>query len=268
MSPSEEIIISTASNALRKHFLSVGMIYRFIDGNGNFTSEEKYACTTGFLINSGETHAIFTAGHTVKAVLDLKNHPHVRILNSGIIDYIKDDAPYEFAVPFRIDEENSSYAIDDESGIDFGKIVLRKNYIDNVKANEVVSIDAARWHLSNQPRFDRYFLFGIPAEKVTLSSVSGNPRMTAYTLLLDKIENNVEKSLERFQARIIDMGDINDISGVSGTQIIGANLGERGITYSLVGIETSWKKGSQIVIGQYMSTITQLLLAARLSDNG
>jgi hypothetical protein len=231
---------------------------------------ERSSIVSGFIMSVSGYWFWVTAGHICA---DLKSLPSA---NRKIIQAKFLDSPHlphsgQNHVPFPVDYiEHIQHIYNEDSGIDYGVIILRPNTTALLHAGGVIPLSEDYWK-DIPENLGPFLLLGIPSmlTKVNASLTSHHVSISPGIAPL-RFEPNppidLESKIPRFYARLIDTTDdgkpngtpLDDIDGMSGGPIFGLRTtdGDQ-IEYYLVAMQSSWFKGLRMICG---------CLAARLGE--
>jgi hypothetical protein len=235
---------------IQEHILSLNVVY-LINGLPN-------SCwISGFLVYTKKLLIWLTAGHVLKSLDEfLQNNKIGGVKTRWFDNCPKKDAPF---IP--CDYSSLLKTPIDIEGYDFGIVILRKIYADqilNVKENKPLT--EIHWKLNDGFKAEGYYLVGLPTEFTKLdqtSSSSGGLEVRASSTLVSvplteegrvihqsdgdfwQHENNFYGQVHPI--RNDDKSLLTDISGMSGGPIFGVRrIDEDRFEYRIIAIQSSW----------------------------
>jgi hypothetical protein len=258
-------------NRIRRHFVCLSGVWVELDRSGNWKTEEKPYCYSGFIIKICGRWCFMTAGHVFRDIDNFIAKGSIRLLKCGLADYFSAEAKVKEPVQFAYDDAHR--IIVDRSEMDFGLIPLRDYYTMNLEANGVTPMRVAAWTGRRPPQFDFYAVLGLPDEHLEPRSRMGErgPQigyiMTLSLVGVQPLESPPADSavspIPRFAGALRDGGCLGSVKGMSGGPILGISKTDGGWDYACVAVQGSWDKGRRLIYGTPVSivveTITKLL---------
>jgi hypothetical protein len=230
---------------LSRHLVSMVHIYRHLDANGNLQGDSLISASSCFVMSFGERWFLVTAGHVLKELEELLEHPRVRLIQSCLIDALGSDAIHNSNLPFTYDKSNRFYI--DQDGLDFGLIPLSHNHRQLLEANRVVPVAVENWINQDIDRCHGFLLLGIPVDWVSHAQSPGGYRLGIETLLvsikrLTEPPPRAETTMyERFIGDLTKPADMqHGLEGTSGGPIFGFYDDDNGqLRYWIVALQSS-----------------------------
>jgi hypothetical protein len=211
-----------------------------------------------------------TAGHVLQDLDTLVADPRRRITMSGLVDSWSPGAVGRDPVPFDLAGAPKIYIHDDAEGLDFGFILIRPYYRSLLQANGIVAINEELWQHLHEVPFTHYGILGIPRERVEMqvhrSSFGAQITSTVQPIYIPvTLEENPPPELRnttcpRFIGRVQEVPDLNSIVGMSGCPIFGFRRVDDFIDYSVVAIQSCWRRSDRIICGSLLPYVGTLVL--------
>lgn len=249
--PSEK---KTIADFLARHVVAiVGMNVRDNENGQRLGVETVHG--TGFLMVYRSVPFLLTAGHIVHGLNDALKKPRSR-LHVVLIDSMHYNAEHRNSLwlPY---ENLVRQSVGNNDDIDYGFILPGVNTVECLAANNIIPVVPENWR--NPPDgFDRYFLIGVPAEKVEVQTEYKVPRVRRArcamieVMPIDEPPEILKKPFPRFYGKLDLTPDetqpetIKDIGGMSGCPIIGVNFIEGRARYWFYAIQSGWDERDTI----------------------
>ena len=174
------------------------------------------------------------------------------------------DRPFSF--PYQTDSFKSYLFHRNVAGVeigwDFGVIHLIPHYSRLLAANKIAPILATNW--KDVPlTFDRYFMLGLPSERVQRLEngvYSVRPAMFSISKLDEKPTCFVEQTDPMFYAEIDPDSEVNNIQGMSGGPILGMKINKNSqrAKYWVIGVQSKRREG-RIICASPLSELRTIL---------
>jgi hypothetical protein len=220
-------------------------IYQHLDENGHVIGGSRICASSCFVMSFGESWFLVTAGHVLKELEELLDHPRVRFLQSCLIDALGSEAIHSNNVPFTYDKSKRFYI--DQDGLDFGLIPLSHNHRQLLEANRVVPVAVENWMNQDIDRCHSFLLLGIPVDWVSHAQSPGGYSLHIETLLVS-VKRLTEPpfgaeatTYERFIGDLTTPAKMqHGLEGTSGGPIFGFYNDENGqLRYWIVALQSS-----------------------------
>jgi hypothetical protein len=108
-----------------------------------------------------------TAGHALQEPHDAMKHPEFQRDSICLIDSFGPNPIDNHLIPLAFTPEEMVFIDDNELGLDFGLIALRKMEVNLLKANGIEILDEVQWVNQKDVPFDAHYVLGFPAEHTT-----------------------------------------------------------------------------------------------------
>lgn len=162
------------------------------------------------------------------------------------------------SIPFDFDGAVKGYVYNDDSGDDYGYIVLRQNTVSLLEANGIVPLTENFWEQLPDV-YEAVFLIGIPAEftkyEQTVTQTEITSSLVVFAVELTPTPPSVFiKPRERFYGRIAkliigeDERVLQSLDGMSGCPLIGLTLNEDYGEYWLLGVQSTQSESRDLAI--------------------
>jgi hypothetical protein len=253
---------------VQKHILSLNVTY-LINGLPN-------SCwISGFLVYTKSLLIWITAGHVLKKLDELLQNKKI----GGIKARWFDNCPIKDARFIACDYSTMLKTPIDIEGYDFGIVILRKIYADqilNVRENKPLT--DVHWKFNDGFKAEGYYLVGLPTEFTKLdqtSSSSGGLDVKASSTLISVPLTEEDRALHQsdedfwqhennFYGQIHsihndDKSLLTDISGMSGGPIFGVRrIDKDRFEYRIIAVQSSWLQ-KKFIRGTRFDTVIGIL---------
>lgn len=219
---------------LSRHFVALCCRVRIPTQDGSF--HEKYCAFSRFILSVQDQWFWITAGHIfeeidsyIKAGYTLHSWS---LDDSGALKVKRtwniDAPPSPETIPIIFEDLEKWHYCDEESGADYGFIILGSYYRLLLEANGVAALDESCWQIGTPNGFVKYEMLGIPAELVQELPRAGYVSKTY--VCLDVISTNEPKDQDSpnclFRGKVPDITQsglegLTKINGMSGGPIFG-----------------------------------------------
>jgi len=216
----------------------------------------KVCWVSGFLVQTKGFLIWMTAGHVLKTLDELFQNNKV----SGIKIRWIDNCSIKDAHAITCDYTNICKFSIDVEGYDFGIVILRKFYADQIlKVKENVPLTEAHWRLDNGFEPEGFYLVGIPEEftesrQITTSTelyVKSSGTLVSVPLtkedpIIHQLEDDFWQHENNFYGQIHPIKDdkgnlLTNISGMSGGPIFGVcKIDENKYEYRIIALQSGW----------------------------
>jgi hypothetical protein len=232
---------------------------------------------SGFLLSIHDVWFLATAGHVITDIdRRIKQEPQ-RTYSFAIIDNFGPEAAHEHSIPF--DYENATkWASDvDDSGADFGLILIEPYYRRLIEQNHPMPFTEAQWRYTRHDPFEFHAIMGIPAE--TLSKDDLDCRRFKMAMIPVKEIMQLPSSIEprqypTFYAEISSDLEIESIKGMSGCPIFGFAKDQDGNwRYWIIAIQSTWypERNPRIIAASFfkpLATTAEAYFDGILNESG
>ena len=225
---------------LGRHLVALTGSYRLTDDAA--TSEERPFNYTGCIVTANGEWFVLTAGHAIQAHVKAVNEGLIEITGRVLADYFGINAANRQPIPFDIIEQPKIYTDDVTSGLDYALLTLNSNQRQLLESNDIMPLRICAAPLPPLDQLYRYFVVGFPEERVDLTPTPldrpVNVAIQPHCVPLQREPDDTRARYPRFRGRIIEMGDLQSIVGLSGGPIFGfVNQGDHQ-DYYLVAIQS------------------------------
>ncbi len=226
-----------------RHFVSLSCVQR-VPGK----AEERILVFSGFLVEAGGAWFYVTAGHILRDI-------QTSLKAGGKFDIWRLDdqtAGNRFkgvAIPYAFDIGNWLVIENKEIGLDYGAVQLDTICCMQLEAGGVIPLGTIAWgdHLTEH---DHWVLFGIPSETVVYDQetiITGRTVMIPLDDHADEPALAGRKAKNQFYARLKDMGDVNEMDGMSGGPIFALKKIEGKWLYRVIGVQSGWYRTTRTI---------------------
>jgi hypothetical protein len=203
---------------------------------------------------------LLASGHALEG-LDRDVQAGAAVVSSAVlIDSFQTDARFDHPIPFDYANAPRLPLYDESDGIDFALVRLSPVYVSNLLSQGIAPLRQAQWQSPDDEQFVEYYVVGLPAERQFMDELS-HASVALTTLPIEAAlapPEATDTRAPRFVGRIVDMGGIADIDGMSGGPIFGVTADEPA-QYRLVAVQGSWLSGSRTVFGCRVDVIRELM---------
>lgn len=277
-------------NYVGRHIVSLRGVYRNA-GEADNAYYNKPFNFSGFVFNLREDWFLFTAGHVLKSIGDLRS-------NNTIVDGFRLDdahspnAPFkdlDTLTPFNFDKAPKHFVDQPELG-DFAAIWLRQNYRELLSKNGIKPFSPEETSATPyDARFICHWLIGFPEELMSVDG-EGDSALHKSQLVIIKVDPVAFEDLpgsiksevddrgfhrDNLFARLPDANELTNgenpglqsIVGMSGGPIIGWRKNDDGIVgYNLIAVQSRWWEKSRILMActasRYISALDRTIQMA------
>lgn len=242
-----------------RHIVGLSIHHHAVDGDG-VAGPEEVLQIPGVLVKMHGHHSLLTAGHSLDLIEDIRDSKNHVIDSVVLVDHFGPHAKDELTVPFDLHHAVQLSVYDEDAGIDFGLVRLSDYYVKLLDAQKVMPLALSNFaHVDEQ--FWQYFLIGLPTERVSIEGAE-QVHVTMDLILIPVFETTTPKGSEkpypRFTAEIREMGDLQDIDGMSGGPVFGVMRGDP-CEYRLVAVQSGWLPRSKVIFATPVDVITALI---------
>lgn len=266
--PNDELIkdqiMSLFHKWISRHLVSLVIKYWHVDEKGKQSDGPFVTASSGTILSIANMWFYVTAGHVIRDLNKLTTHSKVKLENTFFIDSLGFDARHTNNIPFNYNESYRSWTF--ENGMDFGLIVLGPNERRLMQANGIVPVPVTDWLLHDIDKCNAFALLGIPHQYVKLEKRETEGLMTGTVLMslkrMKRLPRGAEKTpIKRFVAKIMKIGNLQSIEGMSGGPIFGFE--QRGDQYygHIIAIQ------SKCLDNKYVFGCPTALIAKELKDD-
>jgi hypothetical protein len=233
-------ITADFSRTVGKHFISLSCV-QIVDGR------RIPVVSSGFLFDAKGAWFFVTAGHVLREIaLALDSGSEFDIWR--LDDQASGNKKQMPAIPYDFDI-NKWVVIEDKTiGLDYAVLYLEDIYVRQLESGGAEPIRKNAWgdYIQNH---DHWVLIGIPSESV---HYDGSNTMTAKFSVIPVKESESppsekKPSVNRFYAKLVDMGNVTDISGMSGGPIFSLKKIDNTWFYQVIGVQSGWYRQSKII---------------------
>lgn len=202
---------------------------------------------SGFLVDACGVWFYITAGHILRDVR--------KVLEAGgefdtwrLDDQTAGNPFNGAAIPFSFEMDKWLVIEDEEIGLDYAALVLDPFYCRQLEAGGVIPLSNVAWS-NHVIEHDHLALVGIPSESVSYDGetiIMGQLALMPAELADEptaaggKVEN-------QFYARLQDVGEIQDIDGMSGGPIFAFKRIDGNWKYSVIGVQSAWYPTTRVI---------------------
>ena len=235
------------------HLVAITGSYRHLDAARKPTGEEKKYNYSGCVVSLNSTWYVLTAGHAIQEFIGAVKSGGVLITGRVLADYFGVNAKNRDPFPFDIMDTSNVYIDDDILGLDYALLRLSEMQRKLLQANGIMPFPLYVTSRPSENEFYQYFVVGFPEERVDLTSTEMHQRVSIFLqpncIPLKRLTNDTRTTHPRFQAEIVEMGDLNSIVGMSGGPIFG--FVDRGSTQDcyLWAVQSRWDSRTRTVYG-------------------
>jgi len=240
--------------------------------------EDVHTYFTGFLLweDLSEIEGVtiwVTAGHCMRWIEDdlLGKPEDYGNVGFRFVDTLHNATVSDLPVPFDYAAaKNKGWLVNTgggavELGLDFGVIFLLPHYSRPILRNGIRPVSEANWKCVPDS-FDKYFVLGLPAERVGRDEHgrrTAMPAMVRIARLDERPECFSEQTDAMFYGVVDPESRVRNIEGMSGGPIIGMTLGEDGVgRYWFIAVQSSWYAKERIVCASPLAKVREVLTQA------
>lgn len=262
-------IDDAATGWFSRHIVTLEMTYMV--RHRNRPPEVARCYYTGFLLYERQATMWVTAGHCMEEIeKDILGHPEsYSDVKFRFVDTLHSEAISNEPVPFDYQAEyiKTYYFHRDDEGVergwDFGVVFLRTHYARLLAANGIEPVSAQNW-VKVPDEFDRYFMLGLPGERVGKlenGDYTARPAMFSITRLASKPDCFSYQTDPMIYAQIDSEADVENIKGMSGGPIIGVKREGEAARYWIIGIQSKWRESERKTAASPLADLRNILVA-------
>lgn len=245
-----------------RHLVGLCVTYRH-KSTEDADQPARFTACSGTLIMIRGAVLFLTAGHVLKSLEELRTHHRVEIIGAALADTLGWKRVSDVPIPFDLMNARLFYIDDKEEGLDFGVIVLERNYTRLLAKNGVVALMEENWVHQHTVRYDGYAMLGFPEEFTSERvSVKGDGVISPVMFRVKKLQSAPEgRSLTRHMEFVgqLDPGlPLSSVRGMSGGPIFGFKLKPKP-RYWIVALQSSWNPNKRIVYGCVLPVLASLM---------
>jgi hypothetical protein len=193
-----------------------------------------------------------TAGHVLRELNELRQHPKVVIEGASLADVFGYERISNTPIPFDLRDAQLLFIDDDELGLDFGVIPIGPHHARLLAKNKVVAFSEENWIKQRDLKFDGYAMLCFPAERVSgRVSAASTVRIEPTVFGVRRVSagsGSQKTKYPRFVGQVADGLSLRSLAGMSGGPILGFRTEPR-LTYWMVAIQSSWNAKTRTVYG-------------------
>ena len=208
------------------------------------SEEMRSEIVSGFIVEINERWIWATAGHFIKDIDKNLSGGKIEITGGQWIDHLGTSPIDEGGYPVMYFNLSRMNRYSEELGIDIGFVLLDQLTQQAMSANGIKSLSPESCVSPSIAEFDRYWLSGLPKEWQCPDGNSITVANVALPLIpcADPPECLI-KPFPRFYANIVDIGELQNIQGMSGGPVFGFKAQEDGTAHVyLIGLQNGWDK--------------------------
>lgn len=237
------------------------------------SEKNEFAIYSGTLIDLEGMVCFLTAGHVLSNLEQLRDSTEVTILNAVLADTFGRNPVSTIPIPFDLKGAHLIHIDDEHDGLDFGIIPLRPYYLNLLAKNGCVAIEEKNWVRQANVEFHGYAMLGFPEEFASKEIDDyGNATVSPTMFRVVRLENPPNGArptrYPRFVGQIDDSNPIESVVGMSGGPVFGFNIGDDGLRYWLVALQSSWTPANRVVYGCPIPVLGSLLTEAVKGEGG
>ena len=251
-----------------RHLVALCITFQHLDDKKQPIGDIKFDASPGIVINIRGIYYFLTAGHILKDLENLLSKKMALIYSSVLADTFGINSTSPQPIPFDFLNEPKFFIDNDDEGLDFGLIMLRKYYIELLDKNGIIAIHEENWIKQNSVDFHSYAMLGLPYEFITEIQRASDQNMQTLgtvspTLIFiqkstNSIENLKKTKYPRFIGQMPNDMPLRSIIGMSGGPIFGFNH-DTPMRYWIVAIQSAWLKTRKIIFGCPIPVLANLL---------
>jgi hypothetical protein len=243
--PAKEQITSLTDQFYRqagRHFVTLSCI-RKAPGQ---TTPDAFVFS-GYVISAGGVWIYITAGHVVRDIRHAQQHGYTYD-RWRLDDQTAGSRFGGMAIPYAFEVDEWTEIYNEVTGLDYAFVPLDNLFRMNLEKGGVIAIGKEAWgdHLMEH---DQWALIGMPHETVqydSFATLSG--RVALFPLVPCAPPELAGQTVEnKFFAKIVDMGNINSVVGMSGGPVFALTRDDDGRKYKVIGVQSGWYPGDHIV---------------------
>ncbi len=253
---------------LCRHLVSFTGDYVPIDEVGRPTSKATFFSYSGFIIAYKGCWFFVTAGHIIENLDKLLEDRRIRLEHCHFQDSFAKGVQSAEVVPFGYEGARKAYFNNDD-GWDVALIGITSMYRALLERGGVIPIPMDGWREVLSSDFEFYGILGLASEKIVRTrGVTAAGRTTiggaAPVFLMghksDAVPVGTAPAEPWLAIQLLDMGQINDMDGMSGGPIYGINNMPDGTSqYTAAGIQSMWFRPTQVAFGTPMTRVMEVL---------
>jgi hypothetical protein len=201
---------------------------------------------SGCIVRHGDVWIWATAGHCFANLKEAEPHLTEGTLECSLVDYLGSSATHKSSpVPFNPMQFQSQWL--DRDGIDFVYVVLPHLVQLGLSANRILPLCDVHQVPTSHTEFEGFSLLGIPdvwRKAVDVQGKFGGSTIKPCLLLI----GDISIVGNRLQGRILHMGNLESVVGMSGCPLFGYRTQDGSLTYELVGLQQSWDKKETVYV--------------------
>jgi hypothetical protein len=226
-------------------------------------SETEFRAYAGLLLQIDGVTNFLTAGHVLRAVETALSDATISVTEITLADIFGWKRISELPIPFDLRKAPRIFIDDDESGLDFGLVLLDPHYVRLLNANGVIPETVENLRKQVDVQFDSYAMLGLPEEFTSRRLQAGEDATLGPTLLRVRAVSESDAEIvrtinQRFVGKVDDALPIKSLRGMSGGPIFGFRS-DKIDRYWIVALQSSWDRRHNFVYGCPMLTIADLV---------
>jgi hypothetical protein len=218
-------------------------------------------CSGTLLFIEGALYFL-TAGHVLRGLKELREHPDVIIEGASLADVFGYQRVSDTPIPFDLKDAHLLFVDDDELGLDFGVIPIGLHHARLLAKNKVVALSEENWIKQSDVQFDGYAMLGFPAERVSERVLEDSSvRIEATMFGIQRIDSGSDRQKTKYPRFVGQLGDglpLKSVVGMSGGLILGFRTEPRP-AYWIVAIQSSWNAQTRTVYGCDFPVLASLM---------
>ncbi len=221
-----------------KHFVSLSCV-QSVDG------KEIAHIFSGYVVCILDTWFLVTAGHILRDI-KMATDAGATFDVWRLDDQTAGKTEIAIPIPYEFNIEEWLVLEDESIGLDYAVVPLSEYYTNLLEKGGAEPIYEDSWGDYIQDH-DYWALLGIPSESVEYDQTT---QITARFAVLPLEQTDAPEGLEsvnKFYAKISEMGNISDIDGMSGGPIFSLKKVDGDWRYHIIGVQSGWFRQIKVI---------------------
>lgn len=264
-------VMDVLLGAICRHVVAIFGRYETLDESGNATGDSKAYSYTGTILSFEDNWFIGTSGHVITSLRNAIEHQSIRINSSYLLDHFGSDATRQRGIEFNAFDRPMLWVDRGNTlGVDFALIQLSAEDIGRLKENGITALREQEWAFSSDMTFLAFGLVGLPDEFTAMMPRTDGQKVAMLApsyVPIEKLDDDVSKTVRQFHAKIITKGKQDSIRGMSGGPVVGFYEVENETRYKLIALQSHWLKSTGVIWATYVQDAI-IMLGTQLENAG
>jgi len=232
-----------------RHFVVLAGTYYQLDDAGKRSSGEKFYFYSGCVFSVKGEWWIVTAGHVFDDLEPAVARKQVEVAQQFLVDYFGENPRDPHPIPFDFLSMRKVWKY--EKGLDFAVIPLTPLYRKLLEKSNIVPFNEEAFVPPPDIEYYHYHIYGCPEYLSKDNRMASDQPLTGFVNAvfpkLKRVPDDTTYEYPRFKG-IVQKG-LKDVTGLSGSPIIGLSMYKGNHIYSVLALQSKWNKNTHEVYG-------------------